>query len=103
MPCCSTRRMAVLKVSLMTPSLGPRTATGRFLAESPKICPIGALLKYLLVALATCGSAMALVLDGKLPCLRNSLTCCAGAVSHLARSEERRVGKECRSRWSPYH
>ena len=25
-------------------------------------------------------------------------------VSYLAeRSEERRVGKECRSRWSPYH
>ena len=23
--------------------------------------------------------------------------------SLLARSEERRVGKECRSRWSPYH
>src|SRR3989454_10218304 len=22
---------------------------------------------------------------------------------HLLRSEERRVGKECRSRWSPYH
>src|SRR3712207_8468022 len=22
---------------------------------------------------------------------------------HRARSEERRVGKECRSRWSPYH
>ena len=22
---------------------------------------------------------------------------------HQARSEERRVGKECRSRWSPYH
>src|SRR2546430_8766799 len=22
---------------------------------------------------------------------------------HLYRSEERRVGKECRSRWSPYH
>ena len=32
----------------------------------------------------------------------------ARAVSHeeeprLHRSEERRVGKECRSRWSPYH
>ena len=30
-----------------------------------------------------------------------------GAVNFLpssnARSEERRVGKECRSRWSPYH
>src|SRR2546427_6869554 len=23
--------------------------------------------------------------------------------SKVARSEERRVGKECRSRWSPYH
>ena len=26
-----------------------------------------------------------------------------GAVISKARSEERRVGKECRSRWSPYH
>src|SRR5260370_36833234 len=24
-------------------------------------------------------------------------------AANLARSEERRVGKECRSRWSPYH
>src|SRR5260221_13742304 len=24
-------------------------------------------------------------------------------LSHFMRSEERRVGKECRSRWSPYH
>ena len=23
--------------------------------------------------------------------------------SNVGRSEERRVGKECRSRWSPYH
>ena len=28
----------------------------------------------------------------------------AGGILHrCARSEERRVGKECRSRWSPYH
>jgi len=26
-----------------------------------------------------------------------------GSVRELRRSEERRVGKECRSRWSPYH
>ena len=26
-----------------------------------------------------------------------------GCVSGELRSEERRVGKECRSRWSPYH
>ena len=25
------------------------------------------------------------------------------AMAITARSEERRVGKECRSRWSPYH
>ena len=24
-------------------------------------------------------------------------------TGYLSRSEERRVGKECRSRWSPYH
>src|SRR5256886_8064181 len=40
---------------------------------------------------------------------RGSGICCVnGAAAHLAqpgdlRSEERRVGKECRSRWSPYH
>src|SRR2546426_2640745 len=27
----------------------------------------------------------------------------AGELLALERSEERRVGKECRSRWSPYH
>ena len=26
-----------------------------------------------------------------------------GQVGTIPRSEERRVGKECRSRWSPYH
>ena len=26
-----------------------------------------------------------------------------GAIAPAERSEERRVGKECRSRWSPYH
>src|SRR3989337_4121473 len=25
------------------------------------------------------------------------------ALVHMLRSEERRVGKECRSRWAPYH
>ena len=26
-----------------------------------------------------------------------------GSKTELLRSEERRVGKECRSRWAPYH
>ena len=29
--------------------------------------------------------------------------CDAGNRPRMTRSEERRVGKECRSRWSPYH
>src|SRR5574343_1688252 len=40
------------------------------------------------------------------------IICCAvhsptftvnNTVNNFVRSEERRVGKECRSRWSPYH
>ena len=34
---------------------------------------------------------------------REKLTAGAFAESIGVRSEERRVGKECRSRWSPYH
>ena len=30
-------------------------------------------------------------------------TVCVGTILFFIRSEERRVGKECRSRWSPYH
>ena len=32
-----------------------------------------------------------------------ALTTPTASGKTLARSEERRVGKECRSRWSPYH
>ena len=37
--------------------------------------------------------------------VRNDTVCVMmeNRVEFLARSEERRVGKECRSRWSPYH
>src|SRR5215467_15220937 len=34
---------------------------------------------------------------------RNSYAVARVACETDARSEERRVGKECRSRWSPYH
>ena len=37
----------------------------------------------------------------------SGFSCCEawalGAWASVVRSEERRVGKECRSRWSPYH
>src|SRR3712207_6186082 len=34
---------------------------------------------------------------------RNKALLSGGLHPHYVRSEERRVGKECRSRWSPYH
>ena len=39
------------------------------------------------------------------PAIMNKSPCCKPIVSlsKSLRSEERRVGKECRSRWSPYH
>src|SRR5256885_4739168 len=37
------------------------------------------------------------------PSLRPSPRPCRRASPRSWRSEERRVGKECRSRWSPYH
>src|SRR3989449_11753271 len=36
------------------------------------------------------------------PALRRAAQA-AYRIAGIARSEERRVGKECRSRWSPYH
>src|SRR3712207_9583076 len=41
--------------------------------------------------------------DGRLKEAELSGKAPLGAASHSDRSEERRVGKECRSRWSPYH
>src|SRR2546421_12921027 len=33
----------------------------------------------------------------------NTASQCGYTPQYAGRSEERRVGKECRSRWSPYH
>ena len=35
--------------------------------------------------------------------IENIVKITAALLLMLIRSEERRVGKECRSRWSPYH
>ena len=42
-------------------------------------------------------------ISGKVPGRIESYRFGEGDKIHLTRSEERRVGKECRSRWSPYH
>src|SRR5438128_8505880 len=57
-----------------------------------------------------CSSDLAALLASLLPggdTLRGTVVDTAGhplaAATVSVRSEERRVGKECRSRWSPYH
>ena len=40
---------------------------------------------------------------GCAPRIQPNATCKWVEKEELDRSEERRVGKECRSRWSPYH
>ena len=55
-----------------------------------------------------CDAAIAFIKSLKLPPLCDHILQATDAgpgvgVSNIERSEERRVGKECRSRWSPYH
>src|ERR1041385_1785481 len=57
-----------------------------------------------------CAAAFAAVYDCPVPVIAAVHGFCLGGGVGLAgnadivmRSEERRVGKECRSRWSPYH
>ena len=40
---------------------------------------------------------------GRAPAGQQAARQAAAGRARLGRSEERRVGKECRSRWSPYH
>ena len=46
---------------------------------------------------------MARQADGAVVATYGETTVLATVVSAKERSEESRVGKECRSRWSPYH
>ena len=64
----------------------------------------------LLIAMTLIATVLSLAFEGQggtLPAQSGGLAGLlgAGAVQAVAarRSEERRVGKECRSRWSPYH
>ena len=49
------------------------------------------------------GDVLARALYQPLAQVGGELRPCVGGDINAARSEERRVGKECRSRWSPYH
>src|SRR6266480_7411632 len=56
-----------------------------------------ALLKFCLRDTTGCGRSLASL------GVTLELRICGTSRKAVVRSEERRVGKECRSRWSPYH
>src|SRR2546430_13410746 len=64
--------------------------TAAALAAAPANQPLPALLEQLAAEIADPSAADVMVL-------------LAARIPGGRRSEERRVGKECRSRWSPYH
>ena len=85
-----------------------RFSRERIKRKTPFVMATGAMLTTDSVALAEAGCEMgadAILLASPpyaVPTDReNALN--ALAIDKAARSEERRVGKECRSRWSPYH
>ena len=43
------------------------------------------------------------MIDTNYPIISDNIVKVFGKSYRVLRSEERRVGKECRSRWSPYH
>ena len=59
----------------------------------------------LYATLSLCASVISLAILASMPIGTKDLLSCVIATLLVAssRSEERRVGKECRSRWSPYH
>ena len=69
---------------------GPKSGTVKPAAKPP-------------VAASPAVSAKAAGVDGAKPVAVAAAPAAALATPAPARSEERRVGKECRSRWSPYH
>src|SRR5256886_15442837 len=69
-----------------------REISVRFLLGASRTAVVSQLLTEAFV-LAFIGAALGLFVAGG----------ASSVFRSLARSEERRVGKECRSRWSPYH
>ena len=104
--------IAAAGVIWITVSTGAAPYLGLFLATSfaiygplRKIAPLGSLEGLELESMILTPLALAYIAwrysQGDLALVTGSLE--TQALILLARSEERRVGKECRSRWSPYH
>src|SRR6266849_10118445 len=57
----------------------------------------------LVTGVQTCALPISRTFSASLQAEANARPLRAAGVRKASRSEERRVGKECRSRWSPYH
>ena len=78
MPCCHSQSSASKPFGLASPYGGRRRAV-------------------------SCQRSPARSAGAALPGGTNQASCSCRGTCRTTRSEERRVGKECRSRWSPYH
>src|SRR2546425_12836575 len=101
---------AAIELDIFT-ALADSPATADVIARHAKASPRGIriLCDYLTILgfLTKSGDRYALTPDSALFLNRKSPAYAGGTLEFLLsneiRSEERRVGKECRSRWSPYH
>src|SRR2546425_10237568 len=91
-------RVAAAVARGSTPELKTRLAAARD-ARVPGLWIEELLLQSMLVV----GYPLALVAFGAWRGVGGPAPVEGDGAEDLARSEERRVGKECRSRWSPYH
>ena len=83
--------------------INPAVSLGVFLAGR---MPANELITYWIAQVlgALAGAAvLAIILSGKAEGWDGGLGQNGWGADNFGRSEERRVGKECRSRWSPYH
>src|SRR3989441_12919596 len=96
------RKVGVARVYL-TPGSGKWNVNGRTLGDYFPRPSLVSHIQQPFTATDTLGAfdVRALVRGGGLTGQAGSLRLGIGRA--LVRSEERRVGKECRSRWSPYH
>ena len=88
---------------MSTEALGAVSAALSSIAE-PSLAPLqGAMHAGGAGASGTTGAGFSSMVTQGLQQVNGQLLASQTDLQQLSRSEERRVGKECRSRWSPYH
>ena len=84
------------------PSAIPAPIARQFFTAAPNSTPTTSSLKYTLNTLLLKSSCISAAFSFS-PAATIVVGIPTATSSACVRSEERRVGKECRSRWSPYH